>query len=98
MEILIIAMLIGLIPAFIANSKGRSFLGWWIYGTLLFIIAFIHSLFISSIKTEASAQGSINTYKDSASERLKELSKLREKGMITEQEFQEQRRMIIGEV
>lgn len=44
MEYLFIAVLIGLIPAIIAKNKGRSFLGWWIYGALLFIVALPHSL------------------------------------------------------
>lgn len=47
MEILIVAALLGLIPAFIAQSRGRSFGLWWIYGFLLFIVALIHSLFIT---------------------------------------------------
>ena len=45
---LLIAILIGLIPAMIASSKGRSFVGWWIYGALLFIIALPHSLLIGA--------------------------------------------------
>lgn len=40
------AIVIGLIPALIASSKGRSFIGWWIYGTLIFIVAIIHSIII----------------------------------------------------
>lgn len=44
MEVLIVAILIGLIPASIAQSKGRSFLLWWLYGAALFIIALVHSL------------------------------------------------------
>jgi zinc-ribbon domain len=44
---LFIAVLIGLIPAAIANGKGKSFVTWWIYGTLIWIIAFPHSLMIS---------------------------------------------------
>lgn len=39
MEILIFAVLLGIIPAAIANTKGHSFLGWWIFGALLFIVA-----------------------------------------------------------
>lgn len=34
-----LAAIIGLIPAAIASSKGHSFLGWWIFGSLLFIVA-----------------------------------------------------------
>jgi hypothetical protein len=46
MGIFFTALLIGLIPAFIAQSKGRNFVIWYIYGVLLFIFAFIHSLII----------------------------------------------------
>ncbi|UJD90118.1 zinc ribbon domain-containing protein [Rahnella aquatilis] len=49
MELLIIAAVLGLIPAFIAQSKGRSFGAWWLYGFLLFIVAIIHVLIIPSL-------------------------------------------------
>jgi hypothetical protein len=48
MEVFIIAILLGLIPAFIAQSKGRSFVGWWIYGAAIFIIALPHSLIMKA--------------------------------------------------
>lgn len=45
MEILIIAVFIGLIPAAIANSKGHGpFVLWWIYGAAIFIVAIIHAI------------------------------------------------------
>ncbi|SKA79236.1 hypothetical protein SAMN03097719_3204 [Pantoea ananatis] len=47
MELLLICAVLGCIPAAIASSKGRSFVAWWIYGALLFIVALIHSLLIS---------------------------------------------------
>ncbi|HSW62535.1 MAG TPA: hypothetical protein VLH56_04350 [Dissulfurispiraceae bacterium] len=46
MEILLFAFIIGLIPAYIASKKGRSFGLWWIYGVLLFIIALPHAIMI----------------------------------------------------
>lgn len=49
MGILLFAVLLGLIPAMIAKKKGRSFIGWWIYGALLWIIALPHSLLIKPI-------------------------------------------------
>lgn len=53
MEFLLIAVVLGLIPALIAQSKGRSFFAWWVYGALLFIVAFVHSLVIrKDVKTE----------------------------------------------
>lgn len=48
MEILFIAMVIGFIPAIIANKKGRDFLPWYLYGVLLFIVALIHSLVLEA--------------------------------------------------
>lgn len=47
-EMLFIAVLIGVIPATIAKAKGRSFIGWWIYGAALFIIALPHSLIMNT--------------------------------------------------
>ncbi len=46
MEFVIAAILIGLIPAAIAQSKGRSFVAWWLYGAALFIVALPHSLLL----------------------------------------------------
>ncbi len=39
-------VLIGIVPALIASRKGRSFIKWWIYGTLIFIVALIHALVV----------------------------------------------------
>jgi len=44
---IVFAILIGLIPAIIASCKGRNFFLWWLYGAALFLIALIHSLFLS---------------------------------------------------
>nr|WP_284358215.1 zinc ribbon domain-containing protein [Dyella nitratireducens] len=46
MGVLIIAAVIGLLPAFIAQSKGRSFGLWWLYGAAIFIIATPHALLL----------------------------------------------------
>ncbi len=43
-SLLLPTILLGLIPAFIAKQKGRSFAAWWLYGTALFLIALPHSL------------------------------------------------------
>jgi hypothetical protein len=50
MEILIWGALLGIIPAMIAQSKGKSFGLWWFYGAMLFIIALPHSLIMSADK------------------------------------------------
>jgi hypothetical protein len=46
MGVLIIAAIIGLLPAFIAKSKGRSFGLWWLYGAAIFIFALPHALLL----------------------------------------------------
>jgi hypothetical protein len=49
MEILILAALLGLIPALIARGKGRPFAIWWVYGFLLFIVALPHALLLKPL-------------------------------------------------
>ncbi|WP_278401217.1 hypothetical protein [Stutzerimonas kunmingensis] len=48
--IFFIALALGIVPAIIATIKGRRFFVWWIYGTLIFIVALPHSLFASILK------------------------------------------------
>jgi hypothetical protein len=48
MEILVIAVLLGLIPAAIAQSKGRSFASWWLFGAALFVVALPAAIVIQS--------------------------------------------------
>jgi hypothetical protein len=52
---LIIAALLGLIPANIAKKKGYSFGLWWLFGFLAFIIALIVALVIKDKTKEAPA-------------------------------------------
>ena len=47
MEILIVAALIGVIPAAIASSKGYSFALWWFFGATLFVVALPIALLMS---------------------------------------------------
>lgn len=46
MELLILVVLLGLVPAGIAYSKGRGFLRWWLFGALLFIVALPASILV----------------------------------------------------
>ncbi|MFZ5922193.1 MAG: zinc ribbon domain-containing protein [Chloroflexota bacterium] len=48
--------LLGLIPAAIAKNKGHSFLGWWIFGAALFIIALPVALMLKSDMQELEKQ------------------------------------------
>ncbi len=46
MELLVLVALLALIPAKIAQGKGRSFVGWWVFGLLFLIVALPASLII----------------------------------------------------
>ena len=46
-ETLVIAALLGLVPAAVAQKKGQNLLAWWIYGSLLFIVALPHALIMN---------------------------------------------------
>ncbi len=48
MEIFVFAVLLGLLPAYIASKKGRSFVGWWIFGACLLIVALPAALLIKN--------------------------------------------------
>lgn len=48
MEFLLLAAIIGLIPAYIAYKKGRSFFLWWFFGLLLWIVAMPCALLMKS--------------------------------------------------
>ena len=56
MEIIIFAVLLGLIPAAIARGKGKSFGLWWFYGACLFIVALPHSLIMKPDTASIEAQ------------------------------------------
>jgi len=57
MYVLIFAILLGLVPAAIAQSKGRSFLLWWIYGAAIWIVALPHSLIMKADQDSLEARG-----------------------------------------
>lgn len=52
MTLVILLMLLGLVPAFIAHSKGRSMFLWWLYGAVLFLIALPHALLVNPLDAE----------------------------------------------
>ncbi len=50
MELLVILPAIALIPAAIASSKGHNFLGWWLFGIMLFIIALPVAILVDPVQ------------------------------------------------
>jgi len=62
----LVMLFIGWIPAVIAKSKGRSFMGWWFYGGALFIVALIHSLILKPFDQITHEDGEKGTLKKAA--------------------------------
>jgi hypothetical protein len=59
MEFLLLAALVGLIPAVIAHNKGHSFLGWWIFGAALFIVALPMAIVLKPNEDRMEASGEL---------------------------------------
>ena len=57
---LLSSVIIGLVPATIANNKGRSFYLWWFFGFMIWIVALIASIIIQKDeRTIAIREGTI---------------------------------------
>lgn len=99
MEILVFLLVIALIPAMIATSKGRNFFLWYVYGLALWIIALVHALLI---KSDAQKAVEARALRDAAgpqlsqAEELERFAKLKADGVITEDEFLAKKRQLLG--
>lgn len=54
-DILIVVVFLGLIPAVIASRKGHTFVGWWIFGALILIVALPAALMAKDIRARCPA-------------------------------------------
>ena len=87
---LLIAAVLGLIPANIAKNKGYSFGLWWFYGWMLFIVAIIHVQ--PAPHTPYMWAGSVpytpmQASSQSVADELKKYKELFDQGVLTEAEF-----------
>lgn len=86
--ILVLAAILGLIPANIAQKKGYSFGLWWFYGWMLFIVAIIH---VSLIPDKNALPVGV-----SAADELKKYHDLLGSGTITQAEFNAKKAQLLG--
>lgn len=59
--VILVAGLLGLIPAAVARSKGRSFFEWWLFGLGLFVVALPMALLLKPTALPDAADNSRNT-------------------------------------
>ncbi len=55
--VFVLLVFIALIPAAIAQSKGRNFILWWLYGMAFFIVALPHALLMAPDQRNLDAKG-----------------------------------------
>ena len=95
---LVVAALLGLIPANIAKKKGHSFGLWWFYGWMLFIVAIIHVQFIEDYnvpKKDNTATYNVANRGYSTAEEIKKYKELLDQGVITEAEFNRKKEQLL---
>ena len=62
--ILALIAMLSVIPAFIADNKGYSFGLWWLYGFILFPLAFFHSISLREKKFDEMLLKELNNIKN----------------------------------
>ncbi len=127
-----VIMLFAVIPAAIARAKGRSFIAWWVLGTLFFIIVMPVSIFLKKkkplsvserpgagpqekeagpeesplrVKTQAATAEDLSFTRDSKDsaaievyEKIERLAALKEKGILTEDEFKAKKNELLSRI
>jgi hypothetical protein len=92
----LVLLVLALIPAVIAKVKGRSFIAWYVLGLLLWIVAFPASVFMRKLpeaggKKEETEEADIYA-------KIGNLSKLKEKGLISENEFNSKKKELLDRI
>lgn len=100
---LLISFGLACIPASIAKQKGYDFWLWWLYGWLLFIVAIIHITAFMPDKNNQNQSNNTNNIKqnnfyDNEKNNVEELKKYKElldQGVITQEEFETQKKQLL---
>lgn len=95
--ILMFAALLGCIPGAIAQSKGHSFVAWWFFGWMLFIVALPCSLMLKTRNEQPTATPHVLPPAGvSPAEEIERFATLKEKGLISEAEYEAKRKQLLG--
>ena len=82
---LILAALLGLIPAKLASDKGYSFVLWWFFGFMLFIVAIVAVMFLKDQNVQ------------NPTDELLKYKELLDNGTITQKEFWAKKEQILNQ-
>ncbi len=85
---IVILLTLAVIPAVVARLKGHNPVFWYIYGCVFLPTAILQSLFLPNRKTR---QASLTSQADE----LERWARLRDRGLLTEVEFEEKKRQLL---
>lgn len=95
----IILIALAFIPATIAKLKGRSFIAWWVLGLFGFIVAFPISVYIKKLSKTAPKKSGGDTEEEAHESdiysKIESLSKLKEKGIISQDEYESKKKELL---
>lgn len=102
-QIVGIMMIIAIIPGAIAKFKGRSFIAWWLLGLLCFIVVFPASVYMKKLPTSNEKTPGEKEEEEALEEadiyaKIESLSKLKEKGILSEEEYNSKKRELIKRI
>lgn len=97
---LTISSLIGIIPGYVAHNKGYSFIGYWLFGWILFIPALIVTLVLPDLLAQQTyntvSMAPFQTVSNfSAADEIIKYKKLLDDGIISEEEFQTKKKQLL---
>ena len=105
MEIFIIWLAFSIFAGMVASNKNRSFFGYFMLSVVLSpLIGFVAALIATDKKIHSQkvefqkSKPSDDSKTFEGSNKLKELNKLKEDGLITDEEFEEKRKKIVNEM
>ena len=101
-QVALILILLAFIPATIAKIKGRSFIAWWILGLLCFIVVFPASIYMRKFPEDGTSPKSPPKKgllkKTDVYEKIENLSRLKEKGILSSDEFEDKKRELLARI
>ena len=91
-----IAALAGVVCAVVANGKGRNAVAWFAIGFLLPLLGIILALVLPAERDAQSSIESTPTTKQTYRDDLRMLVVLRDRGVLSEQEFEDKKHLVIA--
>ena len=102
-QVVLILILLAFIPATVAKIKGRSFIAWWVLGLLCFIIVFPAAVYMKKLPGASGVEPKGEPKKGflkktDVYDKIENLSKLKEKGILSSDEFEDKKRELLARI